>query len=227
MLSFFKTLANKKFGTRRRIREFKLLFGLEIYTSLAGVVCTLLWYFIAISNDPSVGLVGNYFYSIAILFGVIFGLGLAAGFALMAQLEATEPDTNGDHPYDQVVRWQVTGLTSANALVFGALVWVTGGALSALLPLYAMTFTMTISETKAPRPTSIAFAYFLLIFMVACYLYPKYDVVPWAVLAKLNDTTNFYIIFVMLSFASLFVPYTAMLFSWYTRIRPEARNQVQ
>jgi hypothetical protein len=214
--SLFANLANKEYGDPRRIEDFAVLFGLEIYTSAAGGVGALLWYLFALSIDPKVGAAGYYFALIALAFALIVVSGIFCGIRLKYALAEQGPDAEGNHPSDRAVRYQIVALTCSNTLVFGILVGLTGGALSAFLPLYAMTFTLTISETRAPYPTSAAFFFFATVLALACYLYWLIDVVPKELLTKIYNTDNFYFIFAILSLASLAVPYTALLFSWYS-----------
>jgi hypothetical protein len=222
--SLFSELPNKKEGDSRRIEEFTTLFGLEIYTCIAGVTCTPLWYFIAYSIDPNVGTSGIYFFLIGLSFAAILFFGIFCLLRLKSALDDGGSDAEGNHPLDRAVRRRIVGLTISNTIVFGFLVWITGGALSALLPLYAMTFTLTISETKAPYPTTMTFVFFAIVLVAACSSYWVFDLVPKQVLANIYNTKSFYFIFVILSFASLGVPYTALLFSWYNSPHKNSRS---
>jgi len=202
----FDKLLDKNNGERRRIEEFGRIFIMESYTSIAGVVVTLLWFFMASSFSVYIKAFGIYFYTTAAFFLVL------AIFGIYSFIQNKDRNANlrGDHDRDVSVRKQVIFLSLFNTLVFGLLIFLTGGVLSAVVPLYAMTFTLTISEARAPRPTTVAFFLYAVVLLISSS-YWAFDLIGRETIVQLSSRQEFYSGILILSILSLFVPYTALL----------------
>lgn len=201
-------LTDKEMGERRPIEDFLTLFILEIYTSGAGAAASMFWFLWSERINSEISKFIAHFVTMAGLFTIVFFLGWYYRFKITEE----ESDEKGNNQHDRSVRRQIIVLSSFNTILFGALLFLTGGAMSALLPLYAMTFTLTISEVRTAFASTIAFLGFSGVFVLAS-AYWWVEIIPAEILVGLNSTTEFYFMFFVLSAMSLFVPYSALLYA--------------
>lgn len=200
---------DRQSGVGRRIEDFQRIFELQMYTSIAGIAFSLLWYLLATTIKPEIeAKFGFYFYATALTFCITTGIAVWC----RALTKDAVSDQNGNHTKDAVVRKQTLMLSASNTLVFGFLIFLTGGALSALIPLYAMTFTLTISEARVQRLITLAFFFFASVLILASS-YWWFDLISKEILFELTTTPKFYVVISVLSFMSILVPYLALFFT--------------
>ena len=202
-------LFDKKQGRNVPLEEFPSLFTMQAHAGLFGTFFSALWFLTVFYTVPELWSSRLVLIVTAIMFVFIILATTSSSLANYFAMRLSVDDIFYEERRVMDVRARIwmTFLSASYVIIICTLIWLSGGANSPFIPLYVMTFTLTISRTSLPFPGVYVFLYFLMGIIIACVAYEVFQTpINSADMAAIQQSCFQYIIFVFFISASLLAP---------------------
>ena len=176
-MALFTDFFDHSKGNSVPLREFPLLFSMQLHTGFCGVLFVVIWFFAIATSFPEALANELWRYRKYELGAVAAAFFILAWLSLFALLQSTSILQNsrtgpiGNERDARRVRQWLTLLSLAYILVCAVLISLTGGVRSPFTLFYVMIYSLTVKRIHFPFPGLHVFVVFSVVLLAGCGLY--------------------------------------------------------